>query len=464
MWHGAVAGWVRADRAPAVAARNRHCTEREATRGNDVSLSAIQSTTARQILDSRGRPTVEVDVRLADGSFGRASVPSGASTGTHEAHELRDGDGSYEGRGVRRAVAHVNGEIAAAVKAAEATAQREVDARLVELDGTARLERLGANAILGVSLAVCRAAAAHRGQPLHAHIAALAGTGGSTMPMPMVNILSGGLHAGRGMDAQDFLVIPAAARSIDEAIELASRVRDAAARVMEKRGLSTLLADEGGLSPGLATGRDALQLIVESIEEAGLRPGADVVIAIDVAATALWDRAAGAYRLAREGRLATSDEMIAMAEGWVNEFPVVSIEDALDEEDWPGWQRLTERLGRRIRLVGDDLFTTHLDRLRRGIAQRVANGVLVKLNQNGTLTGTLDVVAAARAASYAPVISARSGETEDAFIADLAVGTAAGQIKIGSVRCGERLAKYNQLLRIDEESRAPFAGMAAIRV
>jgi enolase len=424
--------------------------------------TAIHLLRARQILDSRGRPTVEVDVRLADGSLGRASVPSGASTGTHEAHELRDGGPSYEGRGVRHAVANVHGEIAAAMQGRDACDQRGVDAQLVELDGTVRLERLGANAVLGTSLAVCRAAAASRGQPLFSYIAGLAGTQKIAMPMPMVNILSGGLHAGRGMDVQDFLAIPARANSIDEAIDLVGRVRSAAVRVMEGRGLSTLLADEGGLSPGLASGREALQLLVESVEAAGLRPGADIVIAIDVAATALWDRVAGGYRLAREGRIATSDEMIAMAEGWVNEFPVVSIEDALDEEDWSGWRRLTERLGRRIRLVGDDLFTTNLERVRRGIAQGVANGVLVKLNQNGTLTGTLDVVIAARAAGYAPVISARSGETEDPFIADLAVGTAAGQIKIGSVRCGERLAKYNQLLRIEEESGAPFAGMSAI--
>jgi enolase len=425
--------------------------------------SVIRSITARQILDSRGRPTVEVDVRLADGSFGRVSVPSGASTGTHEAHELRDSGSHYEGRGVRRAVAHVNGEIAAAIKGHDALAQRDLDARLIDLDGTTRLERLGANAVLGASLAACRAAAAHRAQPLYAYIATLAGTGAITMPMPMVNILSGGLHAGGGMDVQDFLVIPAGARTIDEAIDLASRVRSAATQVMERRGFPTLLADEGGLSPGLATGRDALQLLVESIEAAGLRPGDDVVIAIDVAATALWDRASGRYRLAREGRMASSEEMIATAEGWVNEFPVVSIEDALDEDDWPGWQQLTEKLGRRVRLVGDDLFTTNLGRVKRGIELGAANGVLVKLNQNGTLTGTLDVVAASRAAGYAPVISARSGETEDPFIADLAVGTAAGQIKIGSVRCGERMAKYNQLLRIEEESRAPFAGMAALR-
>ena len=425
--------------------------------------SHIEAIVARQILDSRGRPTVEVDVCLADGSFGRASVPSGASTGSHEAHELRDGGSAWEGRGVRRAVANVGGEIAEALRGHDALAQREIDARLVALDGTAGLGRLGANAVLGVSLAVCRAAAAHLRLPLYSHIAALAGNGAVSLPMPMVNILSGGLHAGRGMDVQDFLVVPAGARSTDEAIEVVGRVRNAAARVMAGRGLSTLLADEGGLSPGCATGRDALLLLVESIEQAGLRPGVDVVIAIDVAATALWDRAAGAYRLAREGRLASSDEMIAMAERWVDEFPVVSIEDALDEEDWAGWQRLTARLGARVRLIGDDLFTTRLDRLRHGIEAKAANGVLVKLNQNGTLSGTLDVVAAARAAGYAPVISARSGETEDPFIADLAVGTAAGQIKIGSVRCGERLAKYNQLLRIEEESGAQFAGMAAIR-
>ena len=428
-----------------------------------MTRATIDAVTGRQILDSRGRPTVEVDVRLTDGTIGRASVPAGASTGTAEAHELRDGGAPYEGRGVRRAVAHVDGEIAAALRGADAGAQRALDARLLELDGTATLRRLGANAILGVSLAACRAAAAQRGLPLYRYIAELAGIERITLPMPMVNILSGGLHAGRGMDVQDFLAIPAAASSVAEAIEIAGRVRSAAARVMDRRGLPTLLADEGGLSPGLADGRAALQLMVEAIEAAGLVPGRDVVIAIDVAATALWDRAAGTYRLAREGRTASSDEMIELAAQWVHEFPVVSIEDALDEEDWAGWQRLTARLGSRIRLVGDDLFTTNLQRLRRGVELGAANGVLVKLNQNGTLSGTLDVVAAARAAGYAPVISARSGETEDPLIADLAVGTAAGQIKIGSLRCGERLAKYNQLLRIEEQSAAPFAGMAALQ-
>jgi enolase len=424
---------------------------------------AIRALHARQILDSRGRPTVEVDVQLDDGTLGRASVPSGASTGSNEAHELRDGDAAvYAGLGVGRAVAHVNGELAAALRGTDVQDQRALDARLVALDGTPQLERLGANAILGVSLAACRAAAAAAGRPLHAHIAALAQTREITMPMPMVNILSGGLHAGRGMDVQDFLAIPAGAGSLDEALRIVGRVRNAASAVVAQRGLPSLLADEGGLSPGCRTGREALQLMTESIEHAGLRPGEDVVIAIDVAATALFDRAAGVYRLAREGRSASADEMIEMAAGWLAEFPVVSIEDPLDEEDWAGWGAITRRLGSKVRLIGDDFFTTHPQRLARGVREGCANGVLVKVNQNGTLSGSLDVIAAARAAGYAPVISARSGETEDSFIADLAVGTAAGQIKIGSLRCSDRLSKYNQLLRIEEECRARFAGMAAI--
>jgi enolase len=427
-----------------------------------MSKTTIRSLHARQILDSRGRPTVEVDVELADGTQARASVPSGASTGAAEAHELRDGDDAhYEGRGVLRAVAHVNGEIDAALRGRNAEDQSGIDADLLALDGTPQLKRLGANAILGVSLAVCRAAAASARQPLYRRIAALSDTARITLPMPMVNILSGGLHAGRGMDVQDFLAIPASARSAAEAIDLVGRIRSAAARVMQRRGLSTLLADEGGLSPGFENGRMALQLMVEAAEEAGLQPGVDMVIAIDVAASSLKGPN-GSYRLDREGRTCGSDEMIAMVEGWVREFPIVSIEDALDEEDWEGWRKLTASLGTKVRLIGDDLFTTNLARVQRGIAQEVGNGVLVKVNQNGTLSGTLAVMAAARAAAYAPVVSARSGETEDDFIADLAVGTAAGQIKIGSVRCSDRLAKYNQLLRIEEQSGAGFAGMSAI--
>jgi enolase len=427
-----------------------------------MSKSSIRNVRARQILDSRGRPTVEVDVELEDGTLGRASVPSGASTGAAEAHELRDGDVSrYDGRSVRTAVGHVNGEIAQALRGRDAARQDAIDSFLLELDGSAQLRRLGANAVLGTSLAVCRAAAASARQPLYARIADLAGTGQVSMPMPMVNILSGGLHAGRGMDVQDFLAIPASAGSIEEAIHMVSRVRTAATEVMEDRGLTTLLADEGGLSPGLKTGREALQLMMRSIEHANLVPGSDIVIAIDVAASSLKGPG-GSYRLAREGRDVDSGEMIAMLESWVREFPVVSIEDGLDEEDWDGWHALSARLGDEIRLIGDDLFTTNRARLSRGIDSGIANGVLVKVNQNGTLSGTLAVIAAAREAGYAPVVSARSGETEDSFIADLAVGTAAGQIKIGSVRCSDRLAKYNQLLRIEEETGAPFAGMSSI--
>ncbi|HSV70840.1 MAG TPA: phosphopyruvate hydratase [Methylibium sp.] len=423
----------------------------------------IRSLKARQVLDSRGRPTVEADLTLADGTVGRASVPSGASTGSSEAHELRDGDAAYYGgMGVKRAVANANTEIAMALEGLDALDQAAIDRRLVELDGTANLERLGANAILAASLAACRAAAQAQGLPLYRHIAALAGVAELTMPMPMVNILSGGLHAGRGMDVQDFLAIPASASSIEEAIDMVGRVRTAATAVCARRGLPVLLADEGGLSPGCATSHEALQLMVESFEAAGLQPGRDMVIAIDVAATALYDKARGVYRLAREGRDASAAEMAEMAASWVARFPVVSIEDPLDEEDWTGWAALTQRLGRDVRLVGDDFFTTNSSRVARGVREGCANGVLVKVNQNGTLSGTLAVIAAARRAGYAPVISARSGETEDAFIADLAVGTAVGQIKIGSVRCSDRLSKYNQLLRIEEESGARFAGMSAI--
>ncbi|MBU3063187.1 phosphopyruvate hydratase [Nocardia sp. NEAU-G5] len=415
-------------------------------------MTIVHTVHGRQVLDSRGRPTVEVEVTLADGVSARASVPSGASTGTHEAHELRDGDRAhYDGRGVLRAVEHVNGEIAAAIKGSDVTDQRGIDTRLRELDGTPNLSRLGANAALGVSLAVCRAAAVAARQPLYRRIAELADVREPVLPMPMVNILSGGLHAGRGMDVQDFLAVPVSATTLAEAVRMAAKVRTAATEICAERGLPTLLADEGGLSPGCRTGREALKLLVAAVERAGLEPGADIAIAIDVAATALYDKGSDVYRLRREGRDVGATEMIETMAGWVEEFPIVSIEDGLDEEDWAGWRALTERLGDRVRLIGDDLFTTNPDRLAEGIRQRCGNGILVKVNQNGTLSGTLDVVAAATAAGYVPVVSARSGETEDDFLADLATGTAAGQIKIGSLRSGERLAKYNQLLRIAED-------------
>jgi len=427
-----------------------------------MTRTSIASIQGRQILDSRGRPTIEVDVTLADGSFGRAAVPSGASTGTAEAHELRDGDPLlYGGLGVRQAAHNVNTAIASALAGCDAEDQRDIDDRLRELDGTAQLKRLGANAVLGVSIAVCRAAALAVKQPLYVRIAELSGTARIEMPVPMVNILSGGLHAGRGMDVQDFLAIPVSATSIEEAIHLASRVRNAAAEQCRQLGLPTLLADEGGLSPGYERSTQALDLMLKSIEAAGLRPGQDVAIAIDVAATAL-KAADGIYHLAREGPKLDSRGMIDMMEQWVAGYPVVSIEDGLDEEDWQGWKDLSSRLASRIQLVGDDLFTTNGERVGRGIANGVANGVLVKVNQNGTLSGTLDVIAQAKAAGYAPIISARSGETEDPFIADLAVGTAAGQIKIGSLRTSSTVCKYNQLLRIEMETGAPYAGMKAL--
>ena len=422
----------------------------------------ISAVRARQILDSRGRPTVEADVTLSDGSFGRASVPSGASTGSAEAHELRDGDPArHAGLSVLKAVANANGDIAAALSGRDALDQRAIDQVMLTLDGTPQLSRLGANAVLAVSLAVARAAAAAQGQPLFEHVREIAGLAQVTMPVPMVNILSGGLHAGRGMDVQDFLAMPVRATSIAEAIDLISRVRNAATDEARARGLPTLLADEGGISPGLPTGRDALDMMLRLIERAGLKPGEDVVIAIDVAAASL-QRPEGGYALTREGRVASSTEMIEMLAGWVRDYPVVSIEDGLGEEDWSAWAALTERLGNRVQLVGDDLFTTHPTRLARGVREHVANGVLVKANQNGTLSSTIALVAQAKAAGYATIVSARSGETEDAFMSDLAVGTGAGQIKIGSLRTSSTVAKYNQLLRIEEACQAPYAGLSLL--
>jgi len=422
----------------------------------------IHSLHARQILDSRGRPTVEVDVILADASLGRASVPSGASVGAAEAHELRDGDPArYGGLGVLKAVANVNGEIASALRELDASEQGVIDARLRELDGTPQLSRLGANATLGVSIAVCRAVASAHGQELYERIAELTQTTRPTLPLPMTNILSGGLHAARGMDIQDFLAIPLRADSMDEAVHLMARVRLAATEVARERGLPTLLADEGGLSPGFATSRAALQMMVASIERAGLRPGEDIAIAIDVAASAL-KQPDGSYRFAREGRDLGRAEMVSMMEAWLLEFPVASIEDGFDQEDWVGWKALSARFGDRLQLVGDDLFATNPQRLARGVREGIANGVLIKANQNGTLTGTLEVIAQAKAAGYATIVSARSGETEDVFMSDIAVGAAAGQIKIGSLRTSSTVGKYNQLLRIEERSGAIFAGIGAL--
>ncbi len=397
---------------------------------------------------------------LADGTMGRACAPSGASTGRHEAWELRDGDKNlYDGLGVLTAVGNVRGEIKAGLLGMDAFDQEGIDASMIQLDGSSNLHRLGANAILAVSLAVARAAAAQLKVPLYRYIAALSGDPPMSLPMPMTNILSGGAHAGRSMDLQDFLAIPVAAESYSHALEMLSRVRNAAAVLMRQQNLSVLLADEGGLSPGFAHAEDALALMTRSFESAGLRPGVDMAITLDVAASELFED--GFYRLPGEQRRLTPAEMIAFLTDLVRRYPIVAIEDALDQDDWEHWRMLTAGL-EDIQIVGDDLFATNPARIARGIAQKVANAALIKVNQNGTLSGTLQAMKMADSGGYAKVVSARSGETEDHFIADLAVGTGAGQIKIGSVRNSERMGKYNQLLRIEEESGLPFAGTSRL--
>jgi enolase len=407
---------------------------------------------AREILDSRGRPTVEVDIELSDGSLGRASVPSGASRGRHEAHELRDGDHArYGGLGVRGAVGNVVETIAPAIVGCDPFDQPGLDRLLIELDGTPDKSRLGANAILGVSAAVARAAACARRLPLWRY---LSRGGEVTLPLPMVNIVSGGLHASGALAFQDFLIIPIGAASYREALEIAYDVRAATGDLLVERGLSILKADEGGFGPALDRPEAVLDLLESAVRRAGRTPGSDVALAIDVAASHFFSDGAPVEPAAFVDRL----------ENLVDRYPVVSIEDGLAEDDWEAWAQLTRRLGHRVQLLGDDLFTTNPARLDRGVEAGVANAVLVKMNQIGTVTETLDVIERAHAAWYATVISARSGETEDSFIADFAVATAAGQIKIGSLAQSERLSKYNQLLRIEEElgHGAPFAGARAL--
>lgn len=424
-----------------------------------TSSAQIASVRARQILDSRGRPTVEADVTLVDGSFGRACAPSGASRGRYEAWELRDGDSAhYDGLSVSQAVANANGELSAAIEGLSALDQKVLDQAMREADGTASLQRLGANAVLAISMAVARAAAEHSDVPLYRHLASLAGTIPS-MPMPMTNILSGGAHAGRGMDLQDFLVIPVGAKSYSEALEMIARIRLSAARLMSESGLTTLLADEGGLSPGFGRADQAMDLMVRSMEAAGLRPGEDAAIALDVAASELFEE--GRYELAGEGRSFSGREMADFILDLAHRYPVISIEDPLEQDDWDSWRYFTDQLPN-CQVVGDDLFVTSVERIRMGIDKGAANAALIKLNQNGTLSGTIEATATAKAAGYAAVVSARSGETEDVFIADLSVALGMGQIKIGSVRSSERLAKYNQLLRIEEDDSLTFAGVQGI--
>jgi enolase len=420
----------------------------------------------REILDSRGNPTVEVDVTLDGGARGRAAVPSGASTGQREALELRDGDkGRYLGKGVRKAVGNVNGEIARALTGRDAD-QRAIDRFLIELDGTPNKGRLGANALLGVSMALARAVAGASNLPLYAHLAQLYGAGALRLPVPMMNILNGGAHADSSVDFQEFMVMPTRASSFADALRTGAEIFHTLRGILKKKGYSTGVGDEGGFAPSLSSNREAVEVVLEAIANAGYTPGEDVQIALDVAASELWSDSAGTYEFKKSGEKARgSDGMIALYEDWVRQYPIISIEDGLAEGDWDGWKALTTALGDRAQLVGDDVFVTNPEILKRGIADGVANAILIKLNQIGTVSETLDAVAMAREASYATVISHRSGETEDTTIADLAVGTGAGQIKTGSASRSDRIAKYNQLLRIEEElgPRARYAGQEAIK-
>ena len=420
---------------------------------------------AREILDSRGNPTVEVDVALERNARGRAAVPSGASTGQREALELRDGDQSrYGGKGVRRAVANVNGEIAKALIGRDLD-QRAVDQTMIALDGTPTKSRLGANAMLGVSMAFARSAAAAEQVPLFRHLAALYGHDRFTLPAPMMNILNGGAHADSSVDFQEFMVMPLNAPSFSEALRWGAEIFHALRAILKTRGQSTGVGDEGGFAPNLASNRQALEVVLEAIGKAGLKAGADVWIALDVASSELW-AGGGRYTFKKSGEPdRTSDAMIRLYEDWIRQYPIVSIEDGLAEGDWSGWQRLTAALGSRVQLVGDDVFVTNPEILKKGIADGVGNALLVKLNQIGTVTETLDAVRMAAKAGYATITSHRSGETEDSTIADLAVATAGGQIKTGSASRTDRMCKYNQLLRIEEElgAAATFAGRMAIK-
>ncbi|MFN0024932.1 MAG: phosphopyruvate hydratase [Parvularculaceae bacterium] len=422
-------------------------------------MTAIVDIIAREILDSRGNPTVEVDVVLEDGSMGRAGVPSGASTGAHEAHELRDGGKRYGGKGVMKAAAGVNGEIADALRGFDAEDQIGVDAAMIELDGTDNKSRLGANAILGVSLAVAKAAAEAASLPLYRYVG---GVSASLLPAPMMNIINGGAHADNPIDIQEFMIVPAGAPAFAEALRWGAEVFHALKKGLKAAGHNTNVGDEGGFAPNLKSADEALSFIMKAIEAAGLTPGADVTIALDAASTEFYRD--GKYRLEGEGKTLDAEGMAAYYEALIANYPIVSIEDGMAEDDWRGWALLTQRIGKTCQLVGDDLFVTNEKRLRDGIAKGCANSILVKVNQIGTLTETLRAVDVAHRASYTAVMSHRSGETEDATIADLAVATNCGQIKTGSLARSDRTAKYNQILRIEEElgSAARYAGRAAI--
>jgi enolase len=423
-------------------------------------MSKIESIHARQIFDSRGNPTVEVELVLRSGAHGRAAVPSGASTGEFEATELRDGGDAFMGKGVTRAVANVNGEIAQALHGVDAEDQEGLDRQLIELDGTPNKSRLGANAVLGVSLAAAHASAAEEGQPLWRY---LGGDGAHILPVPMMNVLNGGAHADNKVDFQEFMIVPCGASSFSECMRIGTEVFHQLKAILHARGLSTAVGDEGGFAPDLGSNEAALVILVEAIAAAGYRADTDVAIALDPATSEIYSD--GAYVLEHEGRTLSADELTSYWADLADRYPIVSIEDGMDEEDWTGWKTLTDRIGAKLQLVGDDVFVTNTERLARGIDAGVANSILIKVNQIGTLTETLAAINMARAAGYTAVMSHRSGETEDVTIADLAVATGCGQIKTGAPSRSDRVAKYNQLLRIEEllGSDAGFPGRSAFR-
>ena len=424
-------------------------------------MTSIAKIHARQILDSRGNPTLEAEVTLADGAFGRAAVPSGASTGTKEAVELRDGDKTrYLGKGVKDAVANVNGAIADALVGLDAADQRGLDRRLVDLDGTENKGRLGANALLGVSMAAAHAVAASRRQPLWQYLSTLTESD-VALPVPMMNIINGGAHADNNVDLQEFMVLPVGVGSFAEALRAGAEVFHALKSVLKGRGLSTAVGDEGGFAPDLRSNEEALETILEAIGKAGYKAGEDIVLGLDVASSEFFEN--GKYNLTGEGKRLAPEQFVEFLAGWCDQYPIVTIEDGMAEHDWAGWKQLTDRLGKRVQLVGDDLFVTNPRIFRDGIAQGVANAILIKVNQIGTLSETLEAIAMADAAGYAAIVSHRSGETEDTTIADIAVATTATQIKTGSLCRSDRVAKYNQLLRIEQQlgADARYAGRDA---
>ncbi len=420
-------------------------------------MATISSIKAREILDSRGNPTVEVDLKLSDGSFGRAGVPSGASTGSHEAVELRDGENRYGGKGVEKAVNNVNTEICETLVGKEFS-QEGVDTAMINLDGTQNKGRLGANAILGVSIAFAKAQAQSENKPLYRYFADISGTEKIQLPMPMMNILNGGKHAMDSVDLQEFMIMPLGASSFKEALQWGAEIFHALKGILKERGFTTTVGDEGGYAPSLTKNEDALEVIIEAIKKAGYEPGKDIFLAIDAAANEIYED--GVYSLATEGKKLSNTEMNDLYAEWVQKYPIVSIEDGLFEDDWDGYTQMTEKIGDKVQIVGDDLFVTNIERLQKGIDMKAGNSILIKLNQIGTVTETIKAIQMARNAGFTSVVSHRSGETEDSTIADFVVGLGTGQIKTGSLSRSDRVAKYNQLLRIEEElgERAVFPG------